>query len=96
MSAELKQKNNPLKWDFSFLFLIQMTVIRPMLQLLLRNIRLNKESGFYEAREAGVFYKVDQNTIASLTSFLKENPTALIADWYRSLTSEALKGVIKQ
>lgn len=56
-----------------------------MLPLLLKNIRLNKDTNLYEAVEAGSKYQIDPSHIDNLGTFLKDNPTLLIAHWYRSL-----------
>ena len=56
-----------------------------MLSLLLKNIRKNPFTGNYEAREAAYSYSIPESLINELTEYLKEHPTHLIADWYRSL-----------
>ncbi|MEO6489695.1 MAG: hypothetical protein ABIO04_07130 [Ferruginibacter sp.] len=58
-----------------------------MLNLLLKNIRLNKETGWYEAREAGSTFQIDESLINDLVNFLKENKGMLIADWHRGLNN---------
>ena len=66
-----------------------------MLQLLLRNIRLNSQTGFYVASEAASKYQIDKSLINDLANYLTDNPTKLIADWHRSLSNSEAAKVIK-
>lgn len=45
-----------------------------MLSLLLKNIRLNKDTGFYEAVEAASKYSIDPSLIENLSAYLNNNP----------------------
>ncbi len=67
-----------------------------MLQLLLRHIRLNNQTGFYEATEAAINYQIDQSLINHLAEYLKNHPTKLISDWYRSLSTDDASKVRKR
>lgn len=55
--------------------------------MLQKNIRLNRETNLYTAVEAGIKYEFDESLLNNLIKYLKENPTLLIAHWYRSLES---------
>ena len=64
-----------------------------MLAILLKNIRLNRETGFYEVVEAGSKYQIDPTLYDNLVSFFKNYPTSLIANWYRDLSEADKKKV---
>jgi len=66
-----------------------------MVQLLLRNIRLNPNTGYYEATEAASKYQIDKSLIDNLAKYLTDNPTQLIADWHRSLSDKETDNVKK-
>ncbi len=53
--------------------------------MILKNIRFNNSTQWYEVVEAGIKYEFDDNLLNDLNKYYKKNPELLIAHWYRSL-----------
>ena len=66
-----------------------------MLIMILKNIRFNNITQLYEVIEAGIKYEFDGLALGDLNKYLKENPTLLIAHWYRALSNDQIKLVKK-
>ena len=63
--------------------------------MILKNIRFNKNTQMYEVVEAGSKYEFDALVLDDLNKYLKENPTLLIAHWFRGLSDDQIKSVKK-
>jgi len=66
-----------------------------MLIMILKNIRFNNTTQLYEMVEAGMKYEFDALALGDLNKYLKENPTLLIAHWFRGLSNDQIKFVKK-
>jgi len=63
--------------------------------MILKKIRLNPQSHFYEAVEAGISFQIDPALHNNLKNFFQDNPFRLISYWYHSLNDTDKEKVVK-